>query len=1459
VEPLPIRLWRGLGPRSTVAAVFVVVVMIVSIGAVLVDHSSAASPSASTPLAATHSNPSGSPTPASGGNSSVDHVQGTFFSTNQTFALGNESGAVCSSYAYFFNSTFENFSEYENSCASGPQDPSTVNFGGNSIGVAYSSITNNTLTDLCPGATNLVHSGVYFQTSNDSGANWTGLVNIGNATCSYLQSFDPSVALANGTVYAAFVESNESNATKPIIPVMDNLSSDAIGFTTSTNNGSTFSPVVSLTAPGVDNLTDPQVAAFGDSVYVVYVNTANWTNMTLPLSTYSTIPYYPTSVDILYSPDGGTTWSGPFLLPGENASSGYTADSPSIAINSLGELAVSYATDRSCILVNGFCYDYGDAIVVSTSTTNGTNWSAPVALTPVAGEYGCQYEDPLIYNCLPGPEQGPHSSIAFDPSTPSQVYVVFTESYYTWNTTQTGEGGGSGVTNIGYGQALISATSSNTGLNWTLSIIELPITAYGYSYDAITNPAVTVSVSGEVYVSFTWLNDTSCAGCNPAFDEYTSYWMGHSTDQGAKWTVYPALLTNVYEFEVSEDWYGLTSAVTVTAAGPVGVFGEGLGQVFTEYFNANYSGSVPAYTYIFNYTYQTNLISIFPSQATPFAVNFTEVGLPTNTTWGFTLSGNMFASNDTTIQVTNVPYDASLTYESNDIPVAYWTEYFGTSNIADEVTFFGPTNVTILYGEDFGMAFYVSPVGIGNFTSSSGTALAYIYVDIDVNVGGNLYYWDWYSQYYAGYWYNGSGGSQAFPWYFPSGDSVSLASNMYTDLPISYVYGNGNGSASGPLANAVATVNGPINETYFVGALGTYDLSFTPVGLPSGSSYTFTFDGTQYSATAPASVSVPSIQTGEYPLANVSATSTTPGYVYFAPSTLSEIEVPVETNILLNFSTEVDATGTLGVATFVATGLANGDFWQVAFNGTTYGSTTPWINVTTHPGTFGVGSFPITDSANDTTAYTANTFGPSLSVTPGTSYPVNFSLSYRVDVSSSVGGSATGSGSHWLTPGSLASFSATASPNFRFLGWAGGGAGSYTGTSMYANITVNGPISETATFAGLSANRYNLTLSEVGLPAGTWWTVSLNGTGYSSEATTFQVDNLYSCNAGASGQYPVAVPFVYLNGTAGVRYVATGYPSSACTDGVTTVMIVFHAEYLVTTYTAGGGTATLSVVGEPTSTSAWVSAGTPFSIEATPASGNVFAGWLGTGPGNYTGPMSTQDVVPTGTVTEVATFQAAPVPYVPVYTLSFQLGTTLAAGTSWSVVFNGTVFTSTSGWINVSGLAPSTYSLSAGTIYSPDRTAEYATHSLPSSVALTGNHTFTLVYSTSYWVSVEGSSGGSLAPGQSGYYASGSMVNLVATPAAGYSFVGWVGTGTGAYSGSAANTNVTVSGTFGESASFALIPPSATSTSFLASTAGVATLAIVGLIVGLAVGIVVFRSRKPKTGAPQEWNDGGSA
>jgi hypothetical protein len=601
--------------------------MIVSIGSVIVGNApatgprstpSASAPNGASPVAAAH--------PASGGGA-VAHGSGTFFSVNNTFAPPNPSGAPCTSYYYNFNSSVENFTEYENECLSGPQDPSSVSYGGQTIGVAYSSLTNDTPTVTCPGAYNLTDSGVYFQNSTNAGANWGTAVALGNATCSYLQSFDPSAAYSHGKTYLTFVE---DNATSPALPPYYNLSGDALGFTVSSNKGGNWTTVRSLTAAGIGNLTDPQIGAFGKTVYIVYVNAANWTNLTLPSASYSTVPWYPTSINLIYSTNGGTSWNGPYPLPGQNASTGYSADSPSLAINSKGELAVSYATNRSCIKVNGFCYDYGDSIVVATSTTNGSTWNSPVTVAPVAGEYGCQFDNPLNYllGCLPGPEQGPHSAIAFDPGNPDQVYVLYTGSYYTWSTVGVNESGPGITTDIGYGQALFAAASSNTGSSWTLSTVVETTSTDGYSYDAITNPSIAVSSTGEVDIAFTWLNDTMCNGCNDAFFEYTSYWSGSSSDQGLTWTLYPALLTTVYEFYMEENWYGLTSATTETSVGPVSIYSEGLGFQNTYSYYDNLTAVPPIYIDWFNYSYSTELLAVFPATATPFAVNFTEVGVP---------------------------------------------------------------------------------------------------------------------------------------------------------------------------------------------------------------------------------------------------------------------------------------------------------------------------------------------------------------------------------------------------------------------------------------------------------------------------------------------------------------------------------------------------------------------------------------------------------------------------------------------------------------------------------------------------------------------------------------------------------------------------------------------------------------------------------------------------------------
>ena len=87
-------------------------------------------------------------------------------------------------------------------------------------------------------------------------------------------------------------------------------------------------------------------------------------------------------MNLIVSTDGGTTWSTPVTLPGENKTQGYTAMSPSVSVSATGELAVSYVTNRSCIAnctagTIGPYSNFGDDVVVATSTTNGssTGWT----------------------------------------------------------------------------------------------------------------------------------------------------------------------------------------------------------------------------------------------------------------------------------------------------------------------------------------------------------------------------------------------------------------------------------------------------------------------------------------------------------------------------------------------------------------------------------------------------------------------------------------------------------------------------------------------------------------------------------------------------------------------------------------------------------------------------------------------------------------------------------------------------------------------------------------------------------------------------------------------------------------------------------------------------------------------------------------------------------------------------
>ena len=66
-------------------------------------------------------------------------------------------------------------------------------------------------------------------------------------------------------------------------------------------------------------------------------------------------------------------------------------------------------------------------------------------------------------------------------------------------------------------------------------------------------------------------------------------------------------------------------------------------------------------------------------------------------------------------------------------------------------------------------------------------------------------------------------------------------------------------------------------------------------------------------------------------------------------------------------------------------------------------------------------------------------------------------------MSTGVGGTVT-PGSGWKNSGTTQSISAKAATGYTFSGWTGSGTASYSGTNNPASVTMNGPITEAATF-----------------------------------------------------------------------------------------------------------------------------------------------------------------------------------------------------------------------------------------------------------------------------------------------------------------------------------------------------------------------------------------------------------
>jgi hypothetical protein len=238
--------------------------------------------------------------------------------------------------------------------------------------------------------------------------------------------------------------------------------------------------------------------------------------------------------------------------------------------------------------------------------------------------------------------------------------------------------------------------------------------------------------------------------------------------------------------------------------------------------------------------------------------------------------------------------------------------------------------------------------------------------------------------------------------------------------------------------------------------------------------------------------------------------------------------------------------------------------------------------------------------------------------TINTTYTATFTTQYWLTMSNGLGGTVTPA-SGWKNSGAAVSINAMPANSYSFSNWSGSGSGSYSGTNNPASITMNGPITETATFAQ-SLVQVTVQTNPAGLA------FSVDGTPYSSTQT-------FSWARGSSHTIGTTSP---QSGGAGVQYVWKNWSGGgAISHNVapttnTTYTATFTTQYWLTMSNGVGGTVTPA--------SGWKNSGAAVSIKAKPARGYSFTNWIGSGTGSYSGTTNPAPITMGAPITEMATF-----------------------------------------------------------------------------------------------------------------------------------------------------------------------------------------------------------------------------
>jgi hypothetical protein len=328
-------------------------------------------------------------------------------------------------------------------------------------------------------------------------------------------------------------------------------------------------------------------------------------------------------------------------------------------------------------------------------------------------------------------------------------------------------------------------------------------------------------------------------------------------------------------------------------------------------------------------------------------------------------------------------------------------------------------------------------------------------------------------------------------------------------------------------------------------APSSYNVTFTEGGLPAGTSWSATLNGITLSSVTSSITFSEANGTYAFTVAPVSGYTPAP-----SGGSLTVSGAPVVQPIVFTPA----ATYTV---TFSESGLPTGTSWSVTLNGTTQSSTSSSIGFNETNGTYSFSVAPIT-------GYSANPSSGSVAVA---GMPVSRAIVFTNIATYAVTFTESGLAAGWswsVTLGGTTMSSTTNTISFSEMNGAYAytvTSSGYTATPGSGTITVSGAAQSQAIAFTAIVTKYVVTFTESGLPSGTSWSVTLNGTPNSSATSwiTFTVVN---------GSYAYAVGSV------------TGYATSNATGSVTVsgadkgVTVTFTVK---STSTGGGGSTFLGL------------------------------------------------------------------------------------------------------------------------------------------------------------------------------------------------------------------------------------------------------------------------------------------